>query len=119
MSKLHDTLTAAEKADLVDFLASYDAERNFLRENPYTPVFGQYTPSLIFTDAEDTAGQPDGYYFRAQGQEPPQEVEKQLYPIWGYLFAFIFIGGGLTLLWAFVSYFWPWVSACYQNMVCK
>jgi hypothetical protein len=94
MSKLHDTLTAQEKSDLSDFLASYDAERNFLRENPYTPVFGQYTPSLIFTDAEDTAGQPDGYYFRAQGQEPPQEVEKQLYPIWGYLFAFIVVGGG-------------------------
>jgi hypothetical protein len=116
MSQLHDTLTATETADLRDFLDSYDAERDELRRNPYRPIFGQSPANILFTDSEDTAGQPDGYYFRAQGQEPPQESQRPLAPVWGYCFAFIFVGGTLALLWAFFGYFWPMFVKVYVEM---
>jgi hypothetical protein len=100
-------LNRHRKRDLRDFLASYDAEREYLRENPYRPYFGQAPADILFTDEQDTAGQPDGYYFSAAGQEPPSESQEGASAFVVVLCAFVLIGLPVMALWAFFACFLP------------
>jgi hypothetical protein len=104
-------LTDREKDNLIKFWEAFNARNNPLLDDPWTPSFGHYPPTLELREP-----QPDDHYYQAAGQEPPTESQEGRYPIVGAMSAFILFGGFVVAIWVFLAYFLPWMVNCYLNM---